>query len=107
MRAIVGALTGSGSEAGRKSGGLEGYTARLPAKYAALSAGASIEFVTTSGVKAKGRTSVWFVDLLRAYDEACDGGLLHPKQMHIAKQARTIEGERVKVLTDEGETDPG
>lgn len=90
QRGIVAALTGSGSELGAKRGHLERYTAALPAKYAGLSSAPSIEFATTAGPIAKGRTSQWFIDLLKAYDGADDEGLLHPKQRHLAKQARLI-----------------
>lgn len=88
-RGIVRTLTSNGTGAGRNSGNLEPYLSRLPNKFSHLNVGAEIEFASPGG-KAKGREATWLVELLKAYDEADDEGLLHPKQVPLAKNARRI-----------------
>lgn len=86
QRAIIRALSG-----GHGNGNLGQYLGRLPAKYAALSVGTEIEIVPPrGGPVVKARTAEWFVDLLKAYDEASDEGLLKARQLHLAKQARVV-----------------
>lgn len=97
-RGIVRALSGA------KTGNLGQYLGRLPNKYAYLEAGTEIEFRSPTGM-AKGHDAVWLVDLLKAYDEADDEGLLHPKQVPLARNSRRIlralAGVGIVALIDE------
>jgi hypothetical protein len=85
-RGTVQLLNGSGAEGGN----LGRYTGRLPQKYSHLAAGPEIEFSLPGGRKAKGHEATWLVDLLKAYDEADDEGLLHHTQRGLAKNARRV-----------------
>lgn len=75
QRGVVRALTNGG----RDRGDLGTYLERLPSRFAGLTAAAEVEFSLPGGGVAKGREAMWFVDLLKAYDEADDAGELHPR----------------------------
>lgn len=87
-RGMVRTLTSSPENAGRESGNIGAYLARLPNGSALLASGAEIEFSLPGGGVAKGREATWFIDLLKAYDEADDAGDLHASQRHLARNAR-------------------
>jgi hypothetical protein len=55
-----------------------------------LAAQPEIDFSLPGGGTAKGREAQWVVDLLRAYDEADDAGVLHHSQRELARNARRI-----------------
>ena len=101
QRGIVRGLTAgnASNSGGRKSGTLEAYLARIPGESAANLAGASheIAFVLPSGTHAIGREVGWLVKLCRAYDDASRAGALHPRQLHLADQARVILGACAEV----------
>lgn len=86
QRGVVRALT----DGGREGGNLGAYLAKMPNEYGHLATGAEIVFVRHDGGIAHGRDAQWLVDLLRAYDEADDLGLLHHTQRHLARNARKI-----------------
>lgn len=90
QRGIIRTLINSEENGGPGNAHLGRYLERLPNGSALLAAGPEIEFNVPGGGPAKGREALWFVDLLKAYDEADDNGMLHPKQAHLAKNARRI-----------------
>jgi hypothetical protein len=98
QRGIVHAISG------RESGNLKAYVERLPAAFGLLEAGAEIEFIGPTG-PAKGRDAQWFVDLLKAYDEADEADVLHHSQRQLARTARrllrALAGVGIVALIDE------
>ncbi|HRE87599.1 MAG TPA: hypothetical protein PK095_00545 [Myxococcota bacterium] len=105
QRSILNALAGE-KNGGTGFGHLGRYLARLPATYADLSVAPVLEFTPPRGGRTvKGRPTSWFIDLLRAYDEADDLDLLHTQQRHLAKAARVIiralAGVGLDALVDE------
>lgn len=98
QRGVVRGLTG-GSKAGRSAGDLPVYVARVPADSRGNLADASAEvsFILPSGTVAIGRDADWFIDLCNAYVDAAIAGTLHPKQRHLAAQARVIVAACSKV----------
>lgn len=86
QRGVVRAITGDANG----SAPLGQYLRRLPNEYGHLATQTVVEFARPDGGTANGREAVWLVDLLRAYDEADDAGLLHHTQRHLARNARKI-----------------
>ncbi len=97
---IYRALTGATGSAD-----LSRYTRRLPAKYAALTVRPVLDFTMPKGGRAKGRSSVWFIELLRAYNDAFINGELHAQQQHLGRQANALlmalAGVGLDALVDE------
>ncbi len=85
QRSMIRGLSG-----GRESGHLRPYIDRLPNNNGRFTVGQNIEFVMPGGGMANGYDIEWFVDLLKAYDEADDGDLLRENQRHLAKHARVV-----------------
>jgi len=99
QRGVVRALSSGGPGGGRDRGDLLRYLERLPTESSAILAAPSAEvaFVLPSGTVAHGRDAEWFIDLCNAYLDAAIAGSLHPKQRHIAAQARVIVAACSKV----------
>jgi hypothetical protein len=93
-RGMVRALTARSAEDGgtvaAESTPLGRFLARLPNGSVLLASSPETEFTLPGGGLAKGREAVWFVDVLRAYDEADDAGGLHHTQAHLARNARRL-----------------
>lgn len=98
QRGVVRALQG-GSKGATSHGNLARFFERLPAESSAKLAdpSAEIAFVLPSGTTAHGRDAEWFIDLCNAYLDALVAGTLHPKQRHLAAQARVIVAACSKV----------
>lgn len=94
--AVRGLTQKPGETSGREGGNLAAYVERLPNGLALLEAGAEIRFQGPTG-PAIGRDAEWFVDVLAAYADAADAGLLHHTQAHLAVNANRILRSLAKV----------
>lgn len=105
QRSIVGALTATGCEGGRKRVDLSVYLERAPAEMAALRAAAVMDFEVSAGNVAHGRTAEWFSQLVSGYALAFASGKLRKDQEHIGRQciALTValSGVAIVALIDE------
>lgn len=101
QRGVVGAITGGGA----KTGALGRFLERLPSRFAHLAAVPEIDVVLPGGNAAKAREAQWVVELLKAYDEADDLGMLHHTQRDLARNARrlirALAGTGIIALIDE------
>ncbi len=101
QRGAVRALSG-----GAEDGKIGRYLSRLPARFAELSAGPTLEFDLPGGGGALGRDGQWFVDVLKAYKSAWRAGeFKHPAQVRLAENADAIldslAGVAIVALIDE------
>lgn len=108
MRGAVRALTHSENiekNGGSKNAHFERFLERLPNDFRHLSMGPNVDFVATNGRPAKGVTAERFYDVLVAYSEAAERGLLRADQVHIASNCtrliRAIGRVGIVALVDE------
>ena len=66
------------------------YLDRLPNDYRHLQAGPAVDFSRPDGRLAKGVTAERFYEVLVAYSEAHERGLLHPSQVHLAANCNRL-----------------
>ena len=90
-------LTAKSDEEGgcRKAGDLRVYISRLPSKYKGLNLDANfVDFETQEGYLAVGIDAEVFVDVLSAYVQLDEAGLLRENQLHLASNARRAPRRR-------------